>query len=135
MPHWGGVLLTKQVAAVLLGLAVAAGSVFLWRLFRPRITPQEAERLRRLDVNSKGKLGDGEIIEFEGASIVYSYRVGGVGYTAAQDIFALEAVLPSDRVSMIGPALVKFDPRNPANSIVLCEDWSGLRRRERDTTS
>jgi hypothetical protein len=41
----------------------------------------------------------------------------------------LEALLPEDQMSMIGPALVKFDPRNPANSIVLCEDWSGLRRR------
>jgi hypothetical protein len=53
--------------------------------------------------------------------------VGGVGYTAAQDVMSLEALLPSHRMSMIGPALVKFDPRNPANSIVLCEEWSGLR--------
>jgi len=24
---------------------------------------------------------------------------------------------------------MKYDPRNPANSIVLCEQWSGLRTR------
>jgi len=96
---------------------------------RPRVAPEELERRRRLTINGKGKLGDGEIIDFEGASIVYSYSVAGVGYTAAQDVMTLEALLPEDQMSMIGPALVKFDPRNPANSIVLCEDWSGLRRR------
>jgi len=36
-------------------------------------------------------------------------------------------LLPADRMSMVGPASVKYDPRNPANSIVLCEQWSGLR--------
>jgi hypothetical protein len=29
-------------------------------------------------------------------------------------------------MALLGPALVKFDPRNPANSIVICEEWSGL---------
>jgi len=40
---------------------------------------------------------------------------------------SLQALLPSNPMSVIGPAQVKFDPRNPANSIVLCEEWSGLR--------
>ena len=127
MPHWGNFVLTKEVAGLILTAALVAAGFLLWRYFRPRATSEERERLRRLTVNGKGKLSDGEIVDFEGAAIVYSYTVGGVGYTAAQDVMSLEALLPSNHMSVIGPALVKFDPRNPANSIVLCEEWSGLR--------
>jgi len=119
----------REVVGIALALVALAGGYLIWRFMRPRVAPEELERRRRLTINGKGKLGDGEIIDFEGASIVYSYSVAGVGYTAAQDVMTLEAPLPEDQMSMIGPALVKFDPRNPANSIVLCEDWSGLRRR------
>ena len=31
----------------------------------------------------------------------------------------------------IGPVSIKYDPRNPANSIVLSEEWSGLRTAHR----
>ena len=87
------------------------------------------ERLRRLMINRLGKLGDGQILDVEGDLIVYSYSVAGVVYTASQDTTNLEQKLPADRMSMVGPVSVKFDPRNPANSIVLCEEWSGLRNR------
>jgi hypothetical protein len=75
-------------------------------------------------------MGDGEIIDVEGFSIMYSYSVAGVGYTATQDAIDLRDKLPRDLLSMIGPVGIKFDPRNPANSIVFCEQWSGLRNRE-----
>jgi hypothetical protein len=54
-----------------------------------------------------------------------------VEYTACQDLADLQSLLPSDRWSAIGPASIKYDPRNPANSIVLCEEWSGLRTAHR----
>jgi hypothetical protein len=127
MPDWGNCTVAREVAGLIFAAGLVAGGFLLWRFLRPRVTSEERERLRRLMVNGNGKLGDGEIVDFEGAAIVYSYKVGGVGYTAAQDVVSLEALLPSNHMSMIGPALVKFDPRNPANSIVLCEEWSGLR--------
>jgi hypothetical protein len=96
-------------------------------LFRRRIAPDELEKRRRASVNKNGKLGDGEIIDIDGAAVFYSYYVAGVGYTTSQDVAALEALLPSDRLAIIGPVSVKFLPANPANSIVLCEEWSGLR--------
>jgi len=34
--------------------------------------------------------------------------------------------LPAD-LSAISPVAVKYDPRNPANSIVIAEEWTGLR--------
>jgi hypothetical protein len=109
-------------------ILIAAGGL-AWLRFRKRPTPQEIERRRRLAIHHDGKMGDGQIIDVEGAAIVYSYSVAGVGYTATQDIADLEDRLPRDRMSMVGAISVKFDPRNPANSIVLCEEWSGLRFR------
>jgi hypothetical protein len=98
---------------------------------RRRPTPEEMERRRRGILHREGKMGDGEIVDIETASalIVYGYSVAGVSYTASQDLSALQSRLPPDVMTMVGPVSVKFDPRNPANSIVLCEEWSGLRNR------
>jgi hypothetical protein len=73
-------------------------------------------------------MGDGEIVDVETGLIVYSYSVAGMGYTASQDITGLQASLPADLMTLVGPVRIKFDPRNPANSIVVCEEWSGLRQ-------
>jgi len=78
----------------------------------------------------RGKISDGEVIEFEGSSIMYSYYVAGVGYTAMQDLSGLAEFLPENPLALIGPVCLKHDPRNPANSIVVCEKWSGLRHLE-----
>lgn len=82
-------------------------------------------------IHKDGKIGNGQIIDVvtepEAASVVYSYRVAGVEYTASQDVTDLQDNLPADRMSLVGAVSVKFAPRNPANSIVLCEEWTGLR--------
>ena len=111
-------------------LAVASAAGFLaWRMLRRLPSPEELERLRRNMIHSRGKIGDGEIIDVDGAVILYSYSVGGVEYMVGQDTSAIETLLPEDRMRMVGPASVGFDPKNPPNSIVLCEEWSGLRLR------
>ncbi len=121
MPNsWAGILALVALALVIL--------LVIRRYLRQRPTPEEIERRRRVLLQREGKMGDGEIIDVEVVSIVYTYSVGGVVYTSSQDISALQALLPPDAMTMVGPVSVKFDPRNPANSIVLCEDWSGLRR-------
>jgi hypothetical protein len=118
-------------AEVLGVLAIVAAAGFLARRYlRKRPDADEMERRRREVIHNKGKLGDGEIVDFDGAAIVYEYQVAGVGYTTSQDVSKLALLLPTDRMSMVGPASVRYDPRNPANSIVLCEQWSGLRDRE-----
>jgi len=115
-------------AEVLGVLAILATAGFLARRYlSKRPDADEVERRRREVIHNKGKLGDGEIVDFDGAAIVYEYQVAGVGYTTSQDVSKLALLLPADRMSMVGPASVKYDPRNPANSIVLCEQWSGLR--------
>jgi hypothetical protein len=113
--------------ALFVCFALAAGGVVMWRWLRSRPSADEMERRRRDTLVRTGKMGDGEILEVETASVVYSYSVRGVGYTATQDVAALTSFLPEDPMKMIGPVSVRFDPRNPANSIVLSERWSGLR--------
>jgi hypothetical protein len=104
--------------------------VILWLRLRRRPSAEEIERRRRLAIQTGGKIGDGEIIDVTGNSLVYSYSVAGVNYTASQDATELRAMLPPDPMSLLGPISLKFDPRNPANSIVLCEQRSGLRTRD-----
>jgi hypothetical protein len=111
-----------------LGLLIAAaGGVVLRAIFRKRPTPAELEKRRRESIHRLGKLGDGEVLDVGETAIVYTYMVRGVEYTASQDFAGLESLVPTERMRLIGPASIKFMVRNPANSIVLCEEWSGLR--------
>lgn len=96
---------------------------------RGRITAEELERRRREEIVRDGKLGDAEVQDVEGMLITYSYQVAGVSYTVSQDVAFGEAALPEDRMTLVGPATVKYLPRNPANSIVLGERWNGMHRR------
>jgi hypothetical protein len=109
--------------------AASALGFLLWRVLRRRLTPDEVERRRREMIHSAGKIGDGEILDVDGTVILYSYSVSGVEYTVGQDAASIEALLPENRMRIVGPASVRYDPKNPPNSIVLCEAWSGLRLR------
>jgi len=119
-------------ARVLLALAVAAigaGAWIIWNYSR-RVSPTEKERRRRLKVNRNLRTCEGLIMEAADSMLHYSYELRGVQYFASQDVSALRAFLPEDPNRWIGPANIKYEPRNPANSIALCEEWSGLKRRE-----
>lgn len=114
---------TQVLIAAACVLLLAIGLAFRI-LRRPRISPEEVERQRRLQLNITGKLIAGEIVDVNGWLIVFSYLVAGVAYTASQDVSSLQDLLPENAMSLLGPASVKFDPRNPANSIVICEGWT-----------
>lgn len=90
-------------------------------------TPEKKERKRRLDLNRYGRLGDALVTEATESMLYYSYSVRGVQYEASQDVSSLRDLLPSDLDRLFGPASLKYSPRNPANSILICEEWSGLR--------
>jgi hypothetical protein len=51
--------------------------------------------------------------------------VRGVEYTASQDISKLKNLMPDD-LTVVRSVSVKYDPKNPANSIVIAEMWTGL---------
>jgi len=112
------------LGGVLLCAAVGWG---LRSHYRNRPKPADLERRRRAMLNAYGKMGDASVIEVDGGVAIYSYHVRGVEYTASQDLSGLQPQLPADPWSMVGPASVKYDPRNPANSIVVSEKWTGIR--------
>ncbi len=115
----------QVIALMLASVVLLALGIFI--LFRIRRNPKDKEKRRRLAVNQEGRLGDATITEVHESTIFYEYSVRGVLYTASQDIAKLREHIPVDPERLIGPASLKYSPRNPANSIILCEEWSGLR--------
>jgi hypothetical protein len=120
--NWVANLAPAPIALGLLLLALA-----LWLYFRSGATPAERERKRRLAVHSQGRVCGANVIDFRDDAVYYRYSIAGVEYTASQDLTSLRALLPPDPFVLIGPATLKYLPGNPANSIVICEEWSGLR--------
>lgn len=116
------------MAAVISAVSLAVVAVGVFIVLRLRRRPKDKEQRRRLEVNLNGRLGDATILEVTGDAIFYEYSVRGLTYTAAQDISKLRELIPGDPQRLVGrPASLKYSSQNPANSILLCEEWSGLR--------
>ncbi len=118
------------IAAAVLTLAVGA-----WAR-RHRKTPEQIERERRFRISESGRITDGTVIDVshldlngsgEMQLLIYKYDVAGVSYEASQDITHLRHMvdLHSCRIGL--PASIKYDPTNPGNSIVVAENWTGIR--------
>jgi hypothetical protein len=116
-------LILVAMAAVLV-VALALLGYRVWQ--RSRVTPEERERRRCAHLVAVGKISDATLVEIRENLVFYSYLVRGVEYTASQDLsrFVGEVAMDFSGVSAMS---VKYDPRNPANSIVVAEEWSGLR--------
>lgn len=109
--------------------ALALLGVLGWVIYRARTAPSERERRRRLKINVLGRIGDAMLTDAQGDLIYYSYSISGVPYSTAQDIGTLRALVPADSSLIIGQVSLKYLPRDPGNSIIVCETWSGLRIR------
>jgi uncharacterized protein DUF3592 len=133
--------------------AVAAIAMVAYAFFRPAVDMVEAERKRRLHLNQIGRIAEGQVVElaehaaepqpgrkgFFGGSarpladdrprqlVSYTYAISGVTYHTAQDITGLEGQIRFERLVAGQPASVKYDPSNPSDSILVADDWSGLR--------
>lgn len=119
------------------GLALAAaGMSYIKR--KGRKSPEHRERERRLRISLGGRITDGTVIDVHeiestaeqpGAQLViYQYDVAGVSYECSQDVTALRPYVDLHSCRLGLPASIKYDPQNPGNSIVISEDWSGLRK-------
>ncbi len=113
---------------LLAGLALALIALGVWiALNFAKRNPERREKRRRLHVNQVGRLGDALITEASDTFFYYTYSVNGVEYSASQDVTALRQQLPAEPERLVGVAHLKYAPKNPANSILICEEWSGLR--------
>jgi len=115
-------VLTLALAGVLV-LLVAMMGYRAWQA--SRVSPEERERQRRAMLVAHGKMGDASLTEVREDHVFYAYLVRGVEYTASQDVSLLRQYMPPD-LSQVAAVSVRYDPRNPANSIVLSENWTGL---------
>jgi NAD(P)-dependent dehydrogenase (short-subunit alcohol dehydrogenase family) len=116
----------ELIAISATALALLAAGAYV--IIRVRRQPKDKEQRRRLAVNQHGRIGDATITDLNGDTVFYSYSVRGVSYTASQDISKLRDYIPANPEHLIGrSASLKYAPQNPANSILVCEEWSGLR--------
>jgi hypothetical protein len=120
--------MNPNTAIVILG-AVAGILLVLggWLLIGRRRTPEEIERARRLFLSARGRIVEAEITDVHGTLVGYSYDVAGVTYHVVQDLQPFLDVLPRDPNLLIGPAMAKYSTGNPGNSILVSEEWSGVR--------
>lgn len=107
--------LVTIVLALVLGVLLAILGYRTWK--RSRITPAERERRRCARLVAMGKMGDAALVEIHDSVVFYCYAVRGVEYTASQDL-ALLGRSPGE-INTVRSLSVKYDPRNPANSIVV----------------
>jgi hypothetical protein len=124
----GGLLSTGAMELSLLGaLAVIMMVAGAWVFLSSRQTAAQREKRRRLAVNREGRMGDAMIVDVRDCLLFYSYEVRGVAYTTSQDASEFKQTLPAETSHLIGSVGIKYCPNNPANSIILCEEWSGVR--------
>jgi len=129
--------LSKDLGIAVAGTAaVALAGVWAWKTVRRwrRKSPDELERLRRLGVNACGRIIPGRIVELAepvaegppGPVLLYEYEVAGVTYEAAQDVSALPEIAAAAPFLPGQTTSVKYDPKQPTNSILACEGWCGI---------
>lgn len=142
-----------KLVLAMAGVAIAAILMIAYAFIRPNEAPEEAERKRRLHLNQIGRIAEGQVVELSQHApeprepakklfgsrakplenvrprqlVTYSYAISGVTYHTAQDITGLEGQIRFERLVAGQPASVKYDPSNPSDSILVADDWSGLR--------
>jgi hypothetical protein len=123
----------RTIAVVGLGAATALSLVW-YHMTREQPSEADLERERRDYLAATGRIVDGSITETRWANeaedatpitLIYRYRIAGVTYECAQDVRPLADFVRHVRIDL--PIQVRFDPRNPGDSIVVAETWSGLR--------
>lgn len=124
----------RIAGGVVAGLAVAGSAIWYYVRSR-RPTAEELERRRRDRLATVGRITDGVLIDARSLAgeettdvspevLIYSYRLAGVTYDCAQDVSKLPERVTGWRLDQ--PLQVRYDPRNPGNSVVVAESWSGL---------
>jgi hypothetical protein len=137
--------LNWQIWALNAASLAVVGGAFLSKLLGRSPDPDEIERQRRAYLNQIGRIVEGQITdlvevaedkaqhkstkEVDGRRklVCYSYSISGVSYETSQDITSLEGRAGMERIITGLPASIKYDPSNPSNSILIADDWSGLR--------
>ncbi len=131
----------RDPQALTTAAAVVAGLCgFAWYLSsRKKTSEEDLERTRRQDLVLGGRIIDGTVIDIsdldayesgrpEGMQLIlYKYEIAGVAYECSQDITNLKDLISIHDIRVGFPCSVRYDTRQPENSIVIAENWIGLR--------
>lgn len=132
------ILLKQSSWETAVGLALVASAVVctVWWIRRRRPTADEIERARRAGLALSGRLVDGMLLDVcemqahDGRTLTlleYNYRIAGVEYSCSQDITAMRDIVDPAQVRAGFPCSVRYHQSSPQNSIIVAEQWSGLR--------
>ncbi len=116
------------------------GAVIAWLVLRRRPSAEEIERERRAQLVRSGRIIDGTILDISELEtpaepdrpreihfLLYKYEIGGVAYECSQEVTALRDYVNPSELRLGFPCSVRYDIHRPENSIVVAENWSGLR--------
>ena len=121
------------IALGVIGLATASYAL----LRRKPKNANAVELERRTWLNRVGRITDGTVIDVQEVAtdvnrpatmLIYQYDVAGVSYEASQDVTYLRQWINLHSCRLGLPTSVKYDARNPGNSMVIAEGWMGLRQ-------
>lgn len=119
-----------------------AAGLTVWWVLSHRKSTEEMERERRDYLVRQGRIIDGTILDWAEAhavsgpgTLIYRYDIAGVTYECAQDLTWLEDAVKVDTSCLGMPVSVRYDSKNPGNSIVVAETWSGLRQPGEETAA
>ena len=101
-------------------------------------SPDDLERERRSWLEGTGRITDGTVIDVQelaaeqkrraATMLIYKYDVAGVSYECSQDVTYLRHWINLHSCRLGLHTSVKYDPQNPGNSLVVSENWMGLRQ-------
>ena len=115
----------------------AAALVMALVLRTKKQTAEDKERERRVWINMNGRITDGTVMDVQELNgkggvahqlLIYQYDIAGVSYECSQDVTWLRHLVDLHSCRLGLPASIKYDPKNPGNSIVIAEGWTGLRK-------
>ncbi|MGB0124352.1 MAG: hypothetical protein WBP63_13010 [Silvibacterium sp.] len=128
-----------QVLGLLAAAGLCIGGVVAWSAMRKRPTEEELERQRRQQLVKAGRIIDGTLLDISDVDpsesgragamqlILYKYEIAGVVYECSQDVTQLREYVNIHDCRLSFPCSVRYDPHRPTNSIIVAENWSGLR--------
>lgn len=128
-----------QILGTLAAAGICLGGVAIYLAMRKRPTADELERERREHLVQTGRIIDGTLLDIsdldpvesgrpEGMQLIlYKYEIGGVVYECSQDVTALRDQVNIYECRLGFPCSVRYDTHKPENSIIVAENWSGLR--------
>ncbi len=129
-------MISLHLYILMLGaMGLAAASYALLR--RKTKNADHVEHERRTWLNQVGRITDGTVIDVQeittaknrpATMLIYQYDVAGVSYEASQDDTYLRQWINLHSCRLGLPTSVKYDSRNPGNSMVIAEGWMGLRQ-------